>query len=357
MNPQYPLLEKKFHELQNQLAGTGQDVGSSAYQQAAKEFKRLEPIYQKIQTHKKLTQEISGLKEMQSSGEKDLREMARVELEVLEQEKARLDAELDDLLAPRDPQDDRNVIMEIRAGAGGDEAAIFAGDLFRMYTRYAAEKGFAVEPFSSHPTGLGGFKEVVFGIQGPAAFRHFKFERGVHRVQRVPATEASGRVHTSTVTVAVMPEAEEVDVQINPADLRIDVYRSSGAGGQHVNKTESAVRITHIPTGFVVACQDERSQIKNRAKAMSMLRSNLYQMQLDKLAMERRDMRRAQVGTGDRSEKIRTYNFPQDRVTDHRINENFHNLPGIMEGNMDDIVQALLKFEKTRKLEEEQATL
>jgi peptide chain release factor 1 len=357
MNPQHTLLEKKFHELQNQLADPNQDVGSGAYQKAAKEFKRLEPIYQKIQTHKKLSDEIIHLKEMQSSADKDLRDMAQAEFEAISQDKSRIEAELDELLAPRDPQDDRNVIVEIRAGAGGDEAAIFAGDLFRMYARYAADKGFSVEPYSSHPSGLGGFKEVVFGVQGPDAFRHFKFERGVHRVQRVPATEASGRVHTSTVTVAVMPEAEEVDVQINPADLRIDVYRASGAGGQHVNKTESAVRITHIPTGTVVACQDERSQIKNRAKAMSMLRSSIYQMQLDKAEMERRDMRRAQVGTGDRSEKIRTYNFPQDRITDHRINENFHNLPGIMEGQMDDIVQALLKFEKTRKLAEEQASL
>jgi peptide chain release factor 1 len=356
MNPRYALLEKKFHELQNQLADPNLDPGSDVYQKATREYKKLEPIFQKIQTFNKLMHDIEGLKEMQSSDDKDLREMARAELVSLEERRLSVEKELEEFLAPRDPRDEKSVIMEIRAGAGGDEAAIFAGDLFRMYTRYAAEKGFTVEPYDSHPTGLGGFKEVVFSIEGRDAFRYFKFESGVHRVQRVPATEASGRVHTSTATVAVMPEAEEVDVDINPVDLRIDVYRSSGAGGQHVNKTESAVRITHIPTGVVVACQDERSQIKNRAKAMSLLRANLYQKKLEMAEMERRDMRRAQVGTGDRSEKIRTYNFPQDRITDHRINQNFHNLPGIMEGQMGDIVNALLNFEKAQRLAEQQQT-
>jgi peptide chain release factor 1 len=218
-----------------------------------------------------------------------------------------------------------------------------------MYTRYAAEKGYATETYSVSESGLGGFKEAVIGIKGQDAYRHLKYESGVHRVQRVPVTEASGRIHTSTATVAVLPEVEEVDIEINPADLKIDTYRASGAGGQHVNRTESAVRITHLPTGVVVACQDERSQIKNRARAMSILRSKLYLAREAQAAAERRDMRRSQVGTGDRSEKIRTYNFPQDRVTDHRLNENFHNLPAIMEGKIDALVKALLDWEKVQR--------
>ncbi|MGQ0644533.1 MAG: peptide chain release factor 1 [Elusimicrobiota bacterium] len=353
MNPKYEAAEKKYRELQARLSSGELSVGSEPYQQAAREFKRAEPLYLKIQAHKKLLQDKAGLESLKAGDDGEMRELARQELDALSVRQAAVEKELEELLLPRDPRDERNVIVEIRAGAGGDEAAIFAGDLFRMYTRYAAARGFAVEPYSSHPTGLGGFKEVVFSVRGRDAFRHFKFERGVHRVQRVPATEASGRVHTSTATVAVMPEVEEVEVDINPADLRIDTYRSSGAGGQHVNKTESAIRITHIPTGFVVACQEERSQIKNRAKAMSLLRSNLYQMKLEKAQAERRDLRRAQVGTGDRSEKIRTYNFPQDRVTDHRVNENFHNLPGILEGAMDDIVRSLWEFERAQRLAEE----
>jgi peptide chain release factor 1 len=259
-------------------------------------------------------------------------------------------AEVEEHLAPRDPNDDRDLIMEIRAGTGGEEAALFVGDLYRMYTRFAQERGFSIEPFSSSPTGLGGFKEIIFNIRGAGAYGTFKFESGVHRVQRVPSTEAAGRVHTSTATVAVLPEADEVDVRVNPQDLRIDVYRASGAGGQHVNKTESAVRITHLPTGLVAACQDERSQMKNREKAMSMIRAKLYQEEKARLDAQRRDLRRSQVGTGERTEKIRTYNFPQDRVTDHRLNQNFHNLPAILEGRLGEILQALAAAEKAERL-------
>jgi peptide chain release factor 1 len=348
MNPKFVQLEERFHQLQDRLADGSLDQSSSEYQQIIREYKRLETAVQKVSRLKKILADIEGVKLLQ--GDKDMGAMAEEELKTLVPEENRLVLELEDFLIPRDPEDDRDVIMELRAGTGGDEAAIFAGDLFRMYSRYAQEKGFTVEPYSSSASERGGFKEIIFGVKGSGAYRHLKYESGVHRVQRVPETEASGRVHTSTATVAVLAEMDEVDVTINPADLRIDVYRASGAGGQHVNKTESAVRITHVPTGVVVACQDERSQIKNRAKAMSMLRARLHQAQKEKIENAQRDARRGQVGTGDRNEKIRTYNFPQDRVTDHRINENFHNLPAIMEGGVGPLVDALLADEKARKL-------
>ncbi len=352
MDPRYAQVEEEYHALQKRLADPALSHGSEAYQRAAREFKRLEPIVQKIETRRRLADELKNLQSLKESPEREMRELALSEGEALLARLAETDRELDEALTPRDPEDGRDVIMEIRAGTGGDEAALFAGDLFRMYGRYAAEKGFAVELYSSHPTGRGGFKEVVFGVKGQDVFRHFKFERGVHRVQRIPVTEASGRIHTSTATVAVLPEMDEVEVEINPADLRIDTYRASGAGGQHVNRTDSAVRITHLPTGVVVACQDERSQIKNRAKAMSLLRARLYQQRLEQAATERRDLRRSQVGTGERSEKIRTYNFPQDRITDHRINQNFHSLPAVMEGQMDAIVKACWAWERDQKAAE-----
>jgi peptide chain release factor 1 len=251
---------------------------------------------------------------------------------------------------PKDPNEDRNIILEIRAGAGGDEAGLFAADLMRMYTRYVEAHRWAMEPIDSSVSERGGIKEIAVQISGPGVWAHFKYERGVHRVQRVPTTEASGRIHTSTATVAVLPEAEEVDMKIDAGDLRIDTYRASGAGGQHINKTDSAVRITHMPTGFVVACQDERSQIKNRAKAMKLLRSRLLEQLQEKQAKEISQDRRNQVGTGDRSEKIRTYNFPQDRITDHRINFNVHNLPSVMEGNLDPLIHELQKREQEKLL-------
>ncbi|MBK8575700.1 MAG: peptide chain release factor 1 [Elusimicrobia bacterium] len=349
MNPKFEQIESRHMALQERLSDPFVQK-SSEYQGLAREFKRSGPAVQKVRKLRHTLLEIQQAEGLLATAEPDLRALAEEELVVLRAQVEFLSRELEDFLIPRDPRDERDVIVEIRAGTGGDEAAIFAGDLFRMYSRYAMEKGFSVEPYASSPSGLGGFKEIVFGIQGLGAYSRFKYESGVHRVQRVPDTEASGRIHTSTATVAVLPEADEVEVSINPADLRIDTYRASGAGGQHVNKTESAIRITHVPSGIVVACQEERSQMKNRARAFSMLRAKLHQAEEDRLACERRDLRRSQVGTGERTEKIRTYNFPQDRVTDHRINQNFHNLPGILEGKMDDITASLWEAEKAERM-------
>jgi peptide chain release factor 1 len=272
------------------------------------------------------------------------------ELRSLTERHSQLQDELMLLLTPKDPRADKNIIMEIRAGAGGEEAALFAGDLFRMYGKYAEKLGWKTETISSNPTELGGFKEIIFSVTGRGAWARFKYESGVHRVQRVPDTEASGRIHTSTITVAVLIEAEEMDVEINPVDLRIDTFRSSGAGGQHVNKTESAVRITHLPTVLVVACQDERSQHQNREKAMRVLRAKLLEMKQRQQEMEIAETRRNQVGTGDRSEKIRTYNYPQSRITDHRIGLTVHNLPSVLEGNIDEMIEALMLNEQKEKL-------
>ena len=353
MNPKFEQIETRHQALQERLSDPAVQ-SSSEYQELAREFKRFGPAVLNVRKLRQVLQEIHQAEGLLASSEPDLRALAEEELIALRAQSSQLSHDLEDFLIPRDPRDERDVIVEIRAGTGGDEAAIFAGDLFRMYSRYAAEKGFTVEPYSSSPSGLGGFKEIVFGIRGSGAYSRFKFESGVHRVQRVPDTEAQGRIHTSTATVAVLPEADEVEVSINPADLRIDTYRASGAGGQHVNKTESAIRITHLPSGIVVACQEERSQMKNRARAFSMLRTKLHQAEQDRLESERRDLRRSQVGTGERTEKIRTYNFPQDRVTDHRINQNFHNLPGILEGRMDDITAALWDAEKAERFAQAQ---
>lgn len=349
MNPAFDPIEVRYHALQERLADPVLQ-GTPTFNELAREYKGLESAVQKVRKLRQAEAEIQQAEGLLSSSEPDLRALADAELKALQERVDALSRDLEDFLVPRDPRDGRDVIIEIRAGTGGDEAAIFAGDLFRMYSRYGVEHSFTVEPYASSPSGLGGFKEIIFGIKGPDAYARFKHESGVHRVQRVPDTEASGRIHTSTATVAVLPEADEVEVTINPADLRIDTYRASGAGGQHVNKTESAIRITHLPSGIVVACQEERSQVKNRARAFSMLRAKLYQSERDRLDVERRDLRRSQVGTGERTEKIRTYNFPQDRVTDHRINQNFHNLPGILEGHLDDIHAALWDAEKKERL-------
>ncbi|MBL0059500.1 MAG: peptide chain release factor 1 [Elusimicrobia bacterium] len=349
MNPAFDPIEVRYHALQERLADPVLQ-GTPTYNELAREYKGLELAVQKVRKVRQAEAEIQQAEGLLSSSEPDLRALAEAELKALRERVDGLSRELEDFLVPRDPRDGRDVIIEIRAGTGGDEAAIFAGDLFRMYSRYGVEHSFIVEPYASSPSGLGGFKEIVFGIKGPDAYARFKHESGVHRVQRVPDTEASGRIHTSTATVAVLPEADEVEVTVNPADLRIDTYRASGAGGQHVNKTESAIRITHLPSGIVVACQEERSQVKNRARAFSMLRAKLYQSERDRLDVERRDLRRSQVGTGERTEKIRTYNFPQDRVTDHRINQNCHNPPGIREGHMDDTHAALWDAEKKERL-------
>ncbi|HBS59195.1 MAG TPA: peptide chain release factor 1, partial [Firmicutes bacterium] len=282
----------------------------------------------------------------------EMKELVQMELEELKSREEELQEELRILLLPKDPNDDKNVIVEIRGGAGGEEAALFAADLLRMYTRYAERQGWRTEILDASPTDIGGFKEVIFLIEGDGAFSRLKYESGVHRVQRVPDTEASGRIHTSTVTVAVLPEAEEVDIEINPNDLRIDTYCAGGAGGQHVNKTESAVRITHLPTGIVVQCQDEKSQIKNRDKAMRVLRARVLEQAQAAAHAELADARKSQVGTGDRSERIRTYNFPQGRVTDHRVGITLHKLDMVLEGDLDDIINVLINTAQAEKLKE-----
>jgi peptide chain release factor 1 len=318
----------------------------------SKEQSELEPIVTKFREYKKIVKEIEELEEILKSGDADLKEIAEDELQNLKKIKPRIEQELKILLLPKDPRDEKNVILEIRAGTGGEEAALFAADLFRMYSKYAESKGWKVEIIESHPTGLGGFKEIIANISGRGAFSKLKYESGVHRVQRIPVTEASGRIHTSTATVAVLPEAEDVDIKIEEKDLRIDTFCSSGPGGQSVNTAYSAVRIVHVPTGIIVQCQDERSQIKNREKAMKVLRARLLEMERQKKEAERASERKQQVGTGERSERIRTYNFPQNRITDHRIGLTLYKLDQILDGNLDEMIDSLISYYQAEKLKE-----
>jgi peptide chain release factor 1 len=315
-----------------------------------RELARLQPIVAALRERDGLAASLASARGLLEDADPEVRAMARDEIAALEEGQAAVEAELRRLLVPRDPNDDRDVILEIRAGTGGDEASLFAADLYRMYGRYAESRGWNVDILSSSESGSGGFKEVIAEVVGEGAYSRLKFESGVHRVQRVPVTEASGRIHTSTATVAVLPEAEEVEVEIDESDLRIETYRSSGPGGQSVNTTDSAVRITHLPTGLVVAIQDEKSQHKNRAKALSVLRARLLEAQRARQAEERGEVRRAQVGTGERSEKIRTYNFPDDRVTDHRIGLTVHNLPGLLAGDLDRMIEPLAEADQADRL-------
>ncbi|HEY7737717.1 MAG TPA: peptide chain release factor 1 [Candidatus Limnocylindria bacterium] len=315
-----------------------------------RELARLEPIVAAASRRETAEAALASARGLLEDGDPEVRTMAREEIATLETELAEVDAELRRLLVPRDPNDERDVILEIRAGTGGDEASLFAADLYRMYARYADQRGWKVELLSTSESASSGFKEVIAEVTGQGAYSRLKFESGVHRVQRVPVTEASGRIHTSTATVAVLPEAEEVEVEIDEGDLRIETYRSSGPGGQSVNTTDSAVRITHLPTGLVVAIQDEKSQHKNRAKALAVLRARLLEAQRARQAEERGEARRAQVGTGERSEKIRTYNFPDDRVTDHRIGLTVHNLPGLLAGDLDRVIEPLAEADQEERL-------
>lgn len=345
-------VESRYEELGTRMTDPTVIGDSALLMSLMKEHREIEPIVLKYRELKKASSDAEGAKEMLEAGglDKELKELAEEELEQAKRDVERLSDELKLLLLPKDPNDDRNVIVEIRGGAGGEEAALFAASLMRMYTMYAESRRWRVELVGANETELGGYKEVSFMVEGEGAYSRLKYESGVHRVQRVPETETQGRIHTSTVTVAVLPEAEEVELEINPADLQIDTYRSGGAGGQHVNKTESAIRITHIPTGLVVECQDERSQYKNKDKAMKVLRSRLYERMVSEQNEAIASDRRAQVGTGDRSERIRTYNFPQGRMTDHRIGLTLYKLDQIMNGDIDEIIDALITHYRTEML-------
>ncbi len=346
-------IENKYDELTKILSDPEVFSDYTISQKYSKEQSDLEDVVQKIREYKKLLSGISEAEEILKTDNDDgLKELAKAEIDELKEKKPEVEKELKLLLVPKDPRDSKNIIIEIRAGTGGDEAGLFGSDLFRMYSKYAEGRRWKVEILDMHSTGVGGVKEVIASIQGKGAYSRLKYESGTHRVQRVPTTETSGRIHTSAATVAVLPEAEELDLKIEEKDLRVDTYCSSGPGGQGVNTTYSAVRIVHVPTGLIVQCQDTRSQIKNREKAMKVLRSRLYELELESQEKERAQERKSQVGSGDRSGRIRTYNFPQSRVTDHRINLTLHKLPSILEGELDELIDSLITHYQAEKLKE-----
>jgi peptide chain release factor 1 len=346
-------IDRRYEELNEQMADPALVKDHGHLSDLAREQSEIEPIVTEYRAWISAQEELEGAQMLMAEvgGDEEMAQMARAEVERLTAEQEQREERLRLLLVPKDPLAEKNVIVEVRAGTGGDEAALFAGDLFRMYARWAEEHGYKTDIMSQAETGIGGFKEVIFQVKGRGAYSRLKFESGVHRVQRVPVTEAQGRIHTSTATVAVLPEADEVDVQIAPGDVRIDVFRATGPGGQSVNTTDSAIRVTHLPSGLVVSCQDEKSQLQNKIKAMAILRARLYQMEQERLANERSEARRSQVGTGERSEKIRTYNYPQNRVTDHRIGKTTYNLVGFMNGDLDEFIEELATTDQSERLQ------
>jgi peptide chain release factor 1 len=346
------VIEEKYENLTTLLMDPKVLAVQSDSQKYSKELADLRPIVEKIREYKKVLAELENTGQLLSEGDPEIKELAQAELEELKKRKPALEEELKIMVLPADPRDTKNVILEIRAGTGGEEAALFAASLFRMYSKYAESRRWKIELINMSATGLGGIKEVVASIQGRGAYSRLKYESGVHRVQRVPATEASGRIHTSAATVAVLPEAEDVDIKIDAKDLRIDTFCSSGAGGQSVNTTYSAVRIVHVPTGLTVQCQDERSQTKNKDKAMKVLRARLYEIELEEKDRERAQQRKSQVGSGDRSERIRTYNYPQNRITDHRTGLTLHKLDQVLEGQLDEVLDDLITYFNAQRLKE-----